>query len=685
MDRNLLFHGRGAGYEAFFTRDSVIIQARGADPLALTFVGAKRGAKLEARRERLAKVNYLRGAEPRSWRTDIATYGEVVYRDLWPGVDLAFKADALSLKHEFVIRPDGRPETIRLSYRGAKEISVDEGGNLRIRTDHGVLTDQRPLAYQAIDGKHVSVDSRYAIEAREGRDPTYGFAIGSYDTRHPLVIDPELAYATFVGGSSSDGATRIAVDAEGNAYVTGWSDSPNFPATVGSSFQGGGCDGRYLGLRTCGDMFVAKLNSAGYLVYATFIGGSGVEVGEDIAVDTAGSAHVVGRTNSPGFPTTRSAVRRFISGTHDAVVMKLGPRGSSLLYSTYLGGSGLAGSDTPPIEERAGAVALDAGGNVYLSGWTNSTDFPTTSQAFQRTFQGGPLDGFVAMLTPARRGGLRLAYSSFLGGTGDDDALGGVAVDADFNLYVAGGTSSADLPATSGVVQPVIPSTFFTSYVAKLDISRPPSRQLVYLTFVGGSVADFISDLAVDGAGHAYAAGVAISPDFPVTPGAFDQAINENDGGSGIHDGFVLKLSPDASHYVYATYLGGTVDDDSFAIAVDSSGRAYVGGNTNASDFPTTADAFDRMFEGGDCSFFEEPRCEGTISRLSADGSTLEFSTFVSRGGRQSVTGLAAGPDGHVYAAGFTEATELLPAPAGFDVSYNGGPLDGFVMKILIP
>ena len=335
-DARVRYSAQGAGFSVFLTRKEAMLalqrpgtQGRGKGAaLALRFLGSKRNVAIRGERPKQGRVNYLLGNDPATWHTGLRTYERVVYRDLWPGVDLAFTGQNGKLKYEFLVRPGARVSEIRLAYRGPKRLSLDRKGNLRIRTSLGVLTDRRPASYQLVAGKRVAVRSSFAL-APHGR--RYSFAVESaYDRRYPLVIDPGLGYSTYLGGSSDDFGDGLALDGAGSAYLTGYTSSANFPTTAGAfdtTYNGG-----------VGDAFVTKLDVSGAaLLYSTYLGGSGGDFGNGIALDGAGSAYVTGETQSADFPTTASAFDRTYNGARDAFITKLDASGAALGYSTYLG------------------------------------------------------------------------------------------------------------------------------------------------------------------------------------------------------------------------------------------------------------------------------------------------------------------------------------------------------------
>ena len=421
-----------------------------------------------------------------------------------------------------------------------------------------------------------------------------------------------LVYSTYLGGSGDDEAFGIAVDALGSAYVTGYTNSPNFPTpgAVQPVFGGGS------------DAFVTKLNPAGAgLVYSTYLGGRYFDVGRGIAVDALGSAYVTGWTLSDNFPTTAGTVQPAFGGFNDAFVTNLNPTGG-FVYSTYLGGSHV---------DQGYGIAVDALGNAYVTGETVSTNFPTTGTV-QPTFGGGFSDAFVTELTPTGTG---LVYSTYLGGSSADVGFG-VAVDALGSAYVTGGTDSPNFPTTAGAVQPT-PGFGGDAFVTKL---APAGTALLYSTYLGGSSIDTGVGIAVDAQGSAYVTGATNSPDFPTAgPG-------ESTFGGGVYDAFVTKLAPAGTELVYSTYLGGSDYDVGFGIAVDAQVNAYVTGATASANFPTVG-AEQPTFGGVVDAFVAKiaevpastPGCEvtigGKITAQNGDPATFDGNARASSSGQQ--------------------------------------------------
>ena len=572
------------------------------------------------------KVNYLIGNDPRRWHTGVDTYRKVQYTGVYPGVDLVYYGSQRQLEYDFVLTPHVDPGVIRLDFQGAQHLRIGKDGDLAMDLPGGVVRWNRPIAYQPIAGRHRPVAGRYVLLGKN----QVGFQVAKYDACRPLVIDPVLIYSTYFGGAANDEILGIAVDSGGNAYITGDTASHASNGTT--------------------DAFVAKLNSSGTaLVYSTFVGGSSNDTAYGIAIDANGNAYITGQTQSTDFPTTNGAYQTANkTGTkYTAFVSVLNAAGSGYVYSTYLGGSN---TDT------GFGIAVDANGNAYIAGQTKSKDFPTTSGAIQTSYGVSYVDAFVTALNAA---GTTLIYSTFLGSDNTNSARS-ITLDSAGDAYVTGQTSSRKFPVTPGAFQTT--STSLDVFVAKLN---PTGTGLIYSTYLGGSNPDFGNSIAIDGAGNAYVTGYTKSTNFPVTPGAFQTALQEATGA------FVTKLNPTGTGLVYSTYLGGTGgDDEGNAIAVDVNNHAIVTGQTHSPDYPTTPGAFQTVFNAGYSDAF--------ITKLNAAGSGLIYSTYL--GGNHGDYGMAIAlyDKDHVFIGGTTASTNFPVMPNAFQRALTGA-LDGFI------
>jgi hypothetical protein len=664
----------------------------------MTFDGANPHAEVVGLDQLPGIVNYFIGGDPSTWRTNIPTYQKVAYKNVYPGIDLVYYGDQGQLEYDLIVAPGADPTQVTLAFGGVNQIAVDEHGDLVLIVPQSsmdaalggaaVLRMHKPVVYQrdAHGDKHLLAGT-YALLASEtasprsasvvrhpskvpspsSRTPHVAFQVASYDVSQPLIIDPVLSWATYLGGSGDDSGSAIAVDQAGNAYVTGATHTPGsgFPGTAGSPLQstfGGGN----------GDAFVTKINAAGTaLVYSTYLGGSGADAGGAIAVDQAGNAYVTGGTSTPGsgFAGTAGSLIQstYGGGQSDVFVTKLNAAGTALVYSTYLGGSG---------GEAAVGIAVDQAGQAYVTGGTSTpgSGFPgTAGSLLQSTFDGGQDDAFVTKLNAA---GTALVYSTYLGGSGDDNGQE-IAVDQAGQAYVTGETrtSGSGFPGTASSL---IQSTYGgigngDAFVTKLNAA---GTALVYSTYLGGSGTDGGLGIAVDQAGQAYVTGYTDTPGsgFPGTAGSPLQSTF----GGGHGDAFVTKLNAAGTALVYSTYLGGSSFDEGWDIAVDGPGNAYVTGGTNTpgSGFPGTAGSPIQSTNGGIFDAF--------VTKLNAAGTALVYSTYLGGNLLDQGLGIAVDQAGNAYVTGGTNTPGSgLPGTAGSLIqSISGGPGDAFVAKI---
>jgi hypothetical protein len=620
IDASVRFAGTGGAIPIFFTdRDVRLVLSRGdtRTTVILEMVDA-RPTGIVGGRPTGGRVNYLREA---ATHTEIPAYRDVIYREAWPGIDVVFRADAGKLSYDFILRPGARPADIRLRVHGADALSLSAAGDLRIATAVGDLTDTAPETYQEVGGRKQAVVSRFVLRSLSD----VGFAVGEYDNSQPLVIDPSIIYATYLGGSGSDFGTAIAVDPLGAAYVAGFTVSAAFPVTPGvlDTSPAGGSDG-----------FVAKIAPNGdAFEYITYLGGSGSGHPMAIAIDGTGNAYVTGDTFSSEFRTTTGAFRT-IKGAHiEAFVAKLNARGTALLYSTFLGGNADTGGR---------AIAVDTAGQAHIVGWTRATNLPLTAGAIDgpRTAN-GTQDGFLVKLNSQ---GSAVAYGTYLGGSGHDFASD-VAVDHNGHAYVVGYTQSTDLRTSHGAVQPVH-GGYDDAFVIRVNtLSTTPAAAFVYGTYIGGSSNDEGRAIAVDG----------------YTQTAYVGVKSSNTSAR------VMKLNPHGTAFEYATHVGPQIPPIELALAIDDNGIVYVAGAIN-------------VFSGPG---FYRPR--PWISRLDARG--LESASKVFEVGSFRVAAIATDGLGNAYITGSTSSAEFpvtagapQPTYAGAENFFAVG--DAFIAKI---
>ncbi len=583
--------------------------------LPIRLIGANLQSIIEGRMPMPGFANFFAGNDPAKWRTDIPLQGAVAYRNNWPGIDMIYSATGRKLKSEFIVAPGVDTDPIRWSYGPEASARVREDGSLAIQLGNDEFREDAPEIYQETSGKREPVSGSFHVFA----DGSVGFELGSYDRTRALVIDPVITYSTFVGGSGQDSATAVASDASGNPVIAGWTSSTDLPAIGVKTKNAGGVDAFVAKMTAYGnqvvyctylggtgddrafavavdksgnayvtgwtgssnfpvfgalqakfgggrDAFVTKLNPAGNaLLYSTYLGGTGYDAGNGIAVDGLGSAYITGDTSSANFPLL-GAFQTARGGQQDAFVAKLSPAGNALAYSTYLGGAN---------EDHGAAITVDAAGSAYVTGGTYSHNFPVAGAL--QAVSGGNQDAFVTKFAP---NGKTLVYSTYLGGSAGTPGLpesgNGIAIDSLGSAYVAGVTSSTNFPTTAGAFQTNNSGGNTDGFVAKLN---PAGNSLIYSTYLGGTSVDAAHAIAVDLAGNAYVVGQTASLDFPTLRPY--QA-----GNHGSYNAFFTKLSSSGAALIHSTYLGGGGSDSANGVAVDYLGNALVAGVASSSDFP---------------------------------------------------------------------------------------------------
>jgi len=711
-DRKVKYLSRGSGYTLFLTPTAATLalyknesetdstsrehHSSLSSIVRMQLKGANPRPGIEGLESLQGKSNYLIGNDRTKWHTDIPTFAKVKYAGVYPGVDVIYYGKLRQLEYDFRLAAGADASKIRIAFDGAQNLSIDAEGNLVLKTSGGEIVQNPPVIYQENENGRQSIAGCYVFRGEH----EVGFEVSAYDRSKPLVIDPQLLYATYLGGGDIDVANGIAVDSGGNAYVAGKTTSVNFPVTsvVDSNASPP--------LTTA---FITKLNAAGTgTIYSTIIGdGSGFIIGDDfvgtqanaIAVTSDGKACITGNNDNSGkasdFPVTSNAYQK--SGlclygvcsftpdrVTDAFVTVLNPQGNGLFYSTFFGGGALQAGASNRGSDAGEAITVDSASRVYITGLTASNNLPTKN-AFQNSRQssGEGTDAFIAVFDPAlSNGNDTLLYSSFLGGTGDDIGKG-IAVDGSRNAYVVGSTASADLDTKAPAGQALPPlRPFFQggstdAFVAKIDTTVSGASSLTYLTYFGGSGTDRAEAVAVDSAQRAYITGASnsSSASFPLL-NAFDSTQTNGEA-------FIAKLNADGTALFYSSFLGGnngntsSDGEEGLGIAIDSAANAYVTGRTTSgASFPLGAVAppFPANLQG--TAFVA--KIQASLSN-STTPKLLYSTTFGGNG--TSARAVALDPKGNVYLAGST--TGSLPTTTGaFQTAFNGGSTDGFVAKI---
>jgi Bacterial Ig-like domain (group 3)/Beta-propeller repeat/Abnormal spindle-like microcephaly-assoc'd, ASPM-SPD-2-Hydin len=704
-DSTVKFLSRGRGYSLYLTGTEAVIALKKDSPatsptprnpepistksaqhtetkiLRMQLADANPSPRIVAADQLPGNVNYFIGNDRSKWRTNVPTYAKVQYQNVYPGVDLVYYGNQGQLEYDFVVAPNADPSVVQLRFNESEKLRINAQGQLLIGREQNAVRFEKPVIYQQIGETKKPVDGAYVLASNN----KIGFKLGSYDRSQPLVIDPVLSYSTFwgatasvqgitvdasgnifftgntgpsgfpvtnpyqavsagqtdafvtkltsggtaaaystyLGGSAYDSATAIAVDSTGDAYVVGTTASTNFPVlnAIQSSNAGGN------------DAFVTKLDPSGsVLVYSTYLGGSFTDGANGVAVDSTGSAYVTGYTSSNNFPTA-NALQPVSASGYDAFVAKIAPAGNSLTYSTYLGGTG---------NDYGSGIAIDSTGSAYVVGYTFSTNFPTSANAFRssnRARGNAASNAFVSKINPA---GSALTYSTYIGGSGSVYSFGeytsGIAIDPIGNAYIAGYTASTDYP-TLNPIQPAN-NGGFDIFVTELNTT---GSALVYSTYLGGSADDYSGGIALDISANTYVTGYSYSSNYPL----FHASQLVNNGGS---DVVLTKINPNGA-LSYSTYLGGSSYDFGYAIAVDSNGDAFLGGSTSSPNFPTVS-----PLQSSGAGFVAELAVSPTTTSLTASPNPSNFGQAVTL--TATVSTQASGtPTGTVA---FYDATTLL-------------------------
>src|SRR5579859_458116 len=654
-DGPVKFLSRGSGYALFLTGDEAVLtlkkpangnrrssvarrlpnakdnRPRTTDSvLRMKLVDANPAAHVTGIDELPGKSNYFVGNDPEKWRTNVANYARVKYENVYPGIDLLYYGKQRKLEYDFVVAPGADPQAIRMSIQGAASVSIEpREGSLLVQADHGMLRFHKPVVYQE---KQLRVDRSQLTARNEIRD-------SKFETPH----SSQITKRKFL-------------------------------------------DGRYI--LTANNRVAFKVAAYDHtkpliidpvLSYSTYLGGGADDEPNGVVVDGAGNTYLTGLTVSANFPTTSGALESApphnlattpqCSNCSVVFVTKLNPSGSALVYSTFLGGDHF---------EEGNGIAVDSSGNAYITGETLSTNFPTTSEAFQTAIggvsadnvpgagQGG--DAFLTVLNPT---GSALVYSTFLGGSGSDQG-NAVVVDAAGIAYITGGTTSPNFPTTSSAFQ--TSGTGENVFVTKMDPSKSGAASLVYSTVLGSAAAGF--GITLDSSANAYVTGMA-APNFPVTSGAFQTT-------AASQSAFVSKIDTSKSgapSLVYSTYLasdGGV----GYAIAVDTSGNAYVTGQVNSATFPTTPGAFQSSSLGTSGLSNQVPAGDAFVTKLNATGSALIYSTLLGGSGGDEAKSIAVDSAGNAYVTGYTQSTDFptaIPFIASFALqTCNGSGYYGY-------
>ena len=706
-DAHVKFLARGSGYTVFLSDDQtttlrlITRSSTSAAPtkysyatLRLSPAGANLHAPIEGSDLQPGRSNYFIGNDPSRWQRNVPHFARVKYRGVYPGVDLVYYGNQGRLESDYILAPGADPAQIGLQIEGANAVKLDSQGALILATAAGDVVLHQPYAYQETAEGRREVAANFVQHGPH----LVGFRLAPYNTRQPLIIDPVVVYSTYLGGTGKDFANAIAVDSTGNAYITGFTVSTNFPTQ--NPLPNGGTFGPP-SINNNRETFVAKLNpsgnGAGSLIYSTYLGGTGsgsTDQGAGIAVNANGEAFVVGTTSASDFPTSGNVgpLQSVLPNTSGAAFLtQLSSAGSALLYSTYLGGNG---------HDTGLGIALDptssasSGGIAYITGVTTSTNFPVFPNpgAFQTSNGALTASGdtaFISKIDTTKPGNSGLLYSTYLGGTGGDAAQA-IAADSNGNAYVTGQTKSTDFPLPLSPAPAPFQSTLLgpgtipNAFIAQINTTVFGPGGLIYSTYLGGTGTtsgggDQGNGIALDGTNNVYVVGTTGSNDFPASAGAFQTTNPNMANGNGLLNraAFVSRFDTTKSgtaSRIYATYLGGTgsLGDSGAAIAVDSLKNAYVTGLTTSNDFPTVGPL--QPAQG----------LNAFLTVVNPTGTGLVFSTFWGGDGRTDGAGIAldtVSPP-NTYLTGGTSSTSATfnTSTTAFQRTF-GGAQDAFASK----
>jgi Glucodextranase, domain B/Beta-propeller repeat len=655
--------------------------------LRIAIDGAAANARLEPLQQLPGKANYLVGADRSKWRTGIPSYSQVRYKGIRPGVDLTYYGNGRQLEFDLALSPGADPNEIALKFPGEERLSFTRTGDVRIGSTRDGLLLRRPSIYQYEAGREQRVEGEF-VRLAQAR---IGIRVGSYNRSEPLIIDPVLAYSSFIGGTDGDTAAEgIAVDSSGNVYLAGSTSATTFPITGGQS-RSHADSANYVA-------FVVKLDPSGSTVlWSTYLGGSGSDAAYGLAIDSNRNVYITGYSMSADFPVVKGFQGRNNNLAEGNVFVaridttKTGA--ASLVYSTYLGGGGNS-LNTSGLWAYLGdfglGIAADSSGRAYVTGVTTSdtsvAPFPTTVSAYQSSLASPNGNAFLSVIDTNQSGARSLVYSTYLGGNSPGwagDYGAGIVVGQSGDAYISGETTSnADgpFPTTPNAYQSTLQGSGGNAFLTEIDTAKSGPRSLVYSTYLGGSTSSYLGDgaagVALDSAGKVYIAGGATSSDFPVTAGAFQSANSVN--GKAFVAKFDLAQAGTQS-LVYSTLLGGTNStyiDSANCIGVDASGNAFVAGYASSTDFPTTWDAFQPALQsnGGWDAFLTEldPTGSGTLYSTYLGGSTY-FGGFAAAISLDSI--------GNAYVTGYTQSSDFPTTAAAFQTTGALNPDSGFVTK----
>ena len=647
-NRRVKFFARAGDSHLLLTAQEAVLSA-GGHTVGLSLLHANPSPVIDGLDPLGARANYFVGSRDQ-WRTGVAQYGRVRYTAVYPGIDLIYYGAQNRLEYDLVLQPGADAGRIRMKFRGAHGLRIDAAGNLLVQAGDSEIVQRRPVIFQeTASGERKGVEGRYKLLGAN----LVGVELAEYDRSRTLTIDPVLVYSSLLGGGGTDAVTAVKTDRAGMVWVTGYTTSTDL-AGNDASLQASSTAGQKIFLARINPK--ADPNSA--LLYFTYIGGSGTDIPNAMAIDAAGYIYVAGSTTSADFPVSGEVTQKNVNGASDAFMLKFDPTATGsnqLFYCTPFGGA-----DT----DAANGIAVDAAGKIYVTGTTRSADFPLTGSAYAGV-KYGPQDAFIVKfdLTTSPT----LVYSTYLGGELRDYGQS-IAVTPNGTVYVAGATESAQFPQAGAQYRGAF-AGFLDIWVAQMDLTKSGVDSLLYTTYLGGSDLEEVGAIALDATGKLLLTGYTMSSDFPVTPDAARPSLGGN------ADAFIVRLDfthPQDGFVNYATYLGGISGDAGYGVTTDAAGNIYVTGYSLSSDFPVTDDAIVKTGGVG---------TEVFVAKLTPAGK-LTFSTYLGATGQHVGYGIAVANDGTMYVGGVTDIQDIFISANASQNGYGGGVSDGFLIVV---
>jgi hypothetical protein len=653
-DKSVKYFARANSYRLFLTNNEAVFTLKDTDQIKLNFVGGNKDAEIMGENQAVTVSNYFTGQDKSKWLTDIPNFTEVWQKGIYNGIDAKFYGiENKQLEYDFIVSPNADANQIKLNFDGAKNVSLDEQGNLVLKTDNAELVQNKPIAYQVIEGKRREVAVSYNLTENK-----VSFSLGDYDKSQTLIIDPIVSYLSYIGGANPDVVDNAAIDAQGNAFIVGTTASLDFPVPNSRS-------------STDFAVYVSKISADGStILYNTFLDGeaddgfsgfSGFN-GNDIAIDASGNAYIAGITDSGDFPISDNAYQRVrlcnrqfgsCLVPQEVFITKLNATGG-IVYSTYLGGRTF---------DYANGIAVDSTGKAYVTGGTDSGLLFPTKNAYQGTGVFGNIgnngDAFITVLNAS---GSDILYSSGLSGNNNDSG-NGIALDSSNNVYITGFTESTnDTFPTKSAFQPNSGGRT-EAFVAKFNTSLSGESSLLYSTLLGGTGTERGNGIAINSSNQPVVVGVTGSANFPL--------LNAFDTTNQINEAFVSVISSNGTSLVNSSFLGGADQEEARGVALDNFGNIYVTGSTQSNNFPLAL-PFQATRVGNRDAFVTKVKF----------GTGVISSSYLGGSGFDSGKGIAV-RNRDVFVVGATKSNNLATTDGVIRETFGGGDIDGFVAKIL--